>query len=246
MNSLVFNLVQLFNKLVLTFFICTFTFLIPYFLYTASWLQLIIAYIGLWFFCDIVFSTAYHRWLAHKYWTPPVAVQYFFGVLGCASLIGNPIDYVQCHRTHHKFFDTELDPHSPKYRNFFRMTIFLYFTQFKKDIVNSSDVTSNKFFVWLSYAEGLIAITVTGLLYTVLSFDWFLTLWAIPVISGLLCHLVAANWVAHNTGEPRDTPQYWLWMFGECKHKSHHELNKMSHTKYDPGFYIIKWLGWYK
>ena len=236
----------LLNKAILTLLICGFTILIPYFLFTAAWYQIIIAYIGMWFFCDIIFSTVYHRWIAHKYWTPPALAQKIFAVIGCASLVGNPIHYAQCHRTHHKFSDTELDPHSPKHKNFFRMTVLIHVNPFDTTLVNSQDLTSNKFFVQLMFVEGLIALAVAGTLYCLLPFTWFLTVWAVPVVSGLLCHLIAANWVAHRHGEPRDTPYYWFWMFGECRHKSHHDNNRMSHTKFDPGYHIIRWLGWYR
>ena len=236
----------LLNKLMLTLLFWAFTLTIPYFLFTAAWYQIIVAYIGMWFVSNVVFGLTYHRWVAHNYWVPPPYAQVILTVLGCGCLVGNPIHYAEWHRTHHKHSDTEMDPHSPRYKSFLRMTFLNHLNTFDSTGVYVMDRYSNPFFVKLIFFDGFIGLGFALGLYTLLPFSWFLTLWTVPVAAGFLCHLVAANWFSHKDGVVRDLPYNWIWVFGECRHKQHHDNPKMFQTLNDPAAWIIKRLGWHK
>ncbi|KAK9109645.1 hypothetical protein Sjap_017705 [Stephania japonica] len=56
---------------------------------------------------------SYHRHLSHSSFKLPKLLEYFFAYCGVQALQGHPIDWVSRHRFHHKFTDTERDPHTP-------------------------------------------------------------------------------------------------------------------------------------
>uniref|UniRef100_A0A9I9DG74 Palmitoyl-monogalactosyldiacylglycerol delta-7 desaturase, chloroplastic-like n=1 Tax=Cucumis melo TaxID=3656 RepID=A0A9I9DG74_CUCME len=58
-------------------------------------------------------SISYHRNLAHRSFILPKWLEYLFAYCGVHALQGDPIDWVSTHRCHHRFVDTEKDPHSP-------------------------------------------------------------------------------------------------------------------------------------
>lgn len=61
------------------------------------------------------FSTVYHKLFAHRSFKAKAWVPYagtFFAVL---LLLPSPRTFLAQHRLHHKFSDTEYDPHSPKF-----------------------------------------------------------------------------------------------------------------------------------
>lgn len=73
------------------------------------WLVLsLIAYIAyLWFGHDLY----YHRYLSHRAFDMPVAMQRVCAVLGVFCLFGTPIGIAATHVRHHRHADTDKDPH---------------------------------------------------------------------------------------------------------------------------------------
>jgi len=233
------------NKLTLTVLFWVFTVGLGYFLFTAYWYQLVIAYIGMWFVSNVIFGLAYHRWIAHNYWTPPAYAKIALSILGCGALVGNPIHYAEWHRTHHKHADTPMDPHSPRYKKFLRMTFLNHLNTFDSTGVNVNDRWADPFFRKLVYIDGIVGLSLALVMFYLLPFSWFLTVWVAPIASGFLCHLVAANWFAHKNGELKDIPLNWIWVFGEWAHKEHHDNPTLFQTKNDPAAWIITKLGWH-
>ena len=75
------------------------------------WYQ-IIAHVGI--------SAGLHRYWAHKSFTAgpifEIVTLYFATLAGARS----PIGWISAHRMHHHHSDKELDPHSPKYKGFWK------------------------------------------------------------------------------------------------------------------------------
>lgn len=59
-------------------------------------------------------TVGYHRLLAHRSFRCPKVVEYFFVMGGYLAFESSPIWWATLHRAHHRFVDTELDPHSPR------------------------------------------------------------------------------------------------------------------------------------
>ncbi|KAL5714232.1 hypothetical protein ACHQM5_016221 [Ranunculus cassubicifolius] len=56
---------------------------------------------------------SYHRNLAHKSFKLPKFLEYLFAYFALHACQGDPMFWVSTHRYHHKYTDTERDPHSP-------------------------------------------------------------------------------------------------------------------------------------
>lgn len=56
-----------------------------------------------------------HKLFSHKSWIPKFNwIKYFLAILSCYGLMGGPISWSRVHRWHHRYSDTDNDPHSPK------------------------------------------------------------------------------------------------------------------------------------
>lgn len=58
-------------------------------------------------------GAGYHRLFAHKSFKPKPWFPYVATFLSSISFVGDPLSYTVVHRLHHRFSDTERDPHSP-------------------------------------------------------------------------------------------------------------------------------------
>jgi len=59
-------------------------------------------------------SIGYHRLLTHRAVKTFKPIEYFFVAGGYLALEGSPIWWATMHRAHHRYSDTELDPHTPR------------------------------------------------------------------------------------------------------------------------------------
>jgi sn-1 stearoyl-lipid 9-desaturase len=60
-------------------------------------------------------TVGYHRLLSHRSFKARRAFEYFFVAGGYLAYQGSPIWWSAIHRAHHKYSDTPLDPHSPRF-----------------------------------------------------------------------------------------------------------------------------------
>src|SRR5271156_3345719 len=79
--------------------------------------------LSLWFVAFYVWhvlgtTVGYHRLLAHRSFNCPKIVEYFFVIGGYLAFESSPIWWACLHRAHHRYTDTEKDPHSPRFGNY--------------------------------------------------------------------------------------------------------------------------------
>lgn len=58
-------------------------------------------------------SITFHRYLSHKSWNAPAWWIYLGSLFGFYGLVGSPLAWSNNHIAHHRYVDTEKDPHSP-------------------------------------------------------------------------------------------------------------------------------------
>lgn len=86
--------------------------MIPMILF-GSWYHWLIV-VGVYFITGCFGMTmTYHRLLTHRSYNPPKWFEYFGTLAGSYGLTGSPIAWVAIHREHHRYADTDKDPHSP-------------------------------------------------------------------------------------------------------------------------------------
>ncbi len=58
-------------------------------------------------------TAGYHRYFAHKSFSTGRAMQFVFAFGGLTAAQKGPLWWAAHHRTHHRYTDTERDPHTP-------------------------------------------------------------------------------------------------------------------------------------
>jgi stearoyl-CoA desaturase (delta-9 desaturase) len=219
-----------------------FCFLVPVWLINVTWQQFLVAYFIYWFLADFMQSLFLHRWAAHKLWNPPEWLQKVLTTLSAVSLVGTPISWAAWHRTHHAFTDTEKDPHSPKYKSTFYIVFMHHFH--RVEIKRAIELARNQYFATVNKHQALMALAFAFILFVLLPWQWFLTMWVVPVAMFALVTNYTLNVLGHSGGVAKN--RFWLWplMFSEVLHKDHHDYPRLSYTLFDPAGQIIKLFGW--
>lgn len=98
------------NVMMVTFFHLA---AIPVF-FTFSWQNLAVLLIGNWIVGSLGVGLGWHRLLTHRSFAAPKWLEYLLTILGTMSMQDPPDKWVATHRLHHKYVDTERDPHSAR------------------------------------------------------------------------------------------------------------------------------------
>ncbi len=172
-----------------------------------------------------VANVGYHRWLAHNLLEPNLFGRIF--ILWCmvSSALVKPVPYVIGHRLHHKYSDTDKDPHHPSLGlwaclmgNF---NVVENLTIPVKDLYRKKEVIFvNRYYYQLYFANLILF--------------WFIDT-DIVLLSFLLLNLrmwvnvTVFNYLAHggkHGKSPKNLPawtSYVLGYSGEQLHKNHHD-----------------------
>lgn len=191
----------------------TFQDLIPFFL--VSW------------FVGMHITLFPHRAWSHRSWTPNKWVGIWGEFVFSIIMAGNVIGWVGVHREHHKFADTDKDPHSPLYKSRFAIQFLSYYNKVKHRYI--VDVGRDPIHLWF----------YNNYWYVVAA--WLILMWACGLLGfWLACmgmcimKLHGTNSVSHNTpwfflpfkGKDKATNSLVLILLninnGEAWHHNHH------------------------
>ena len=200
--------------------------LIPMLIY-ATWLQWIIAIFFYFMFGCIGIAMTYHRYISHKSYEQPLWFTYiglFFASLGGLS---SAISWTAVHREHHRYADTNRDPHAPKgqaWKMQFLVMLVPGKAKYAIDVIkNPLYIFQHKYYwyIHVMWATSLIFIDPFALVYAYL----------VPAV--ILYHIMAAlgtvthngTWGYKNYNQTNNSMNVtWLgWLaFGEGWHNNHH------------------------
>lgn len=188
-----------------------------------SWILTFIVY----FFTGCIgMSITYHRLLSHKSWNAPKWFPYIGTLFGSWGLTGTSISWVAIHREHHRFTDTDKDPHSPQFKNFFKVQFLSMFD--KPNIRYVPDLLKSKFHTFLHkhYFKGHLIILVSlGLI----NFDLLISLYLAPAailwnagsFINTINHLIGyKNFKTNDKSKNNIMTGFLVW--GEGWHNNHH------------------------
>ena len=172
----------------------------------------------------------YHRLLTHRSFECPVWFERFITLCATIGLTGPAIDWVAIHKAHHRFADTEKDPHSPDHLGVFRVHFLTMFT--KVDIKYAGRLLKDKFLLFqrkyyfvlnLIYATALFFVDPFALIYA----------WLFPAAILILLGTSVFS-INNRNNKPHDNIIHGLLTWGEGFHETHHENpNKVRLHKYD-------------
>jgi stearoyl-CoA desaturase (delta-9 desaturase) len=86
---------------------------IPLF-FTFTWTNLAALLILNWVVGGLGVGLGWHRLLTHRSFAVPQWLEYGLATLGTLSVQDSPVKWVATHRIHHRFTESELDPHSTR------------------------------------------------------------------------------------------------------------------------------------
>lgn len=159
-------------------------------------------------FNNIVNYLYLHRVYTHKHYRYGKKTDLLFQFLATMLNLGSPNIYAAVHMKHHSNTDTEKDPHSPSYNPLWKLYLSLWGRQFMPD---RKWIVKYKCAFYKHHWEIALATAILLPWITVAS-HW---------MSKLVIHPV------HRHGEARDLGWMWsLLLWGEEKHKHHHEKNR--------------------
>ena len=207
-----------------------------YLLYSFIWWQ---------FLSIVVVSAGYHRYFSHRAFKAPVWYEYLVLSLGTLTGSGPLLGWAGVHRMHHNYADTEKDPHSPIYKNFWRVLT----STFKVPSIKHRhvvDLLKNTRVMWFYKHHNAIRIVTFLGFALLLPGEWFLVLIVSPMIYsyigfGLinsLCH-------ASDGSGARNSHLINILAGGDGFHKNHHDNPKdwqigKHWYELDPGAWFIR------
>jgi stearoyl-CoA desaturase (delta-9 desaturase) len=213
----------------------------------------------------------YHRYFSHKTYRTNRFWQFIFAVLGNSAVQRGPLWWASHHRHHHRFADTDEDPHSPSRHGFWWSHIgwltsdrhFPTRAKYVKDWARFPEL------VWLNRFDTLVPVLLAVFLY---AFGAVLKvhaphlgtsgpqmlIWGFFISSTVLFHgTVTINSLDHMIGSRRyDTPDTsrnnWLLALitlGEGWHNNHHHFAISARQGFfwweiDITYYLLKLLSW--
>lgn len=198
---------------------------VPMFMYAEFW-QWMIA-IGVYSLYGAVGASAtFHRLLTHRSYQAPKWWEYFGTIVGSLGGFGSSIVWVAIHRAHHRYVDTDKDPHSPMHKGFFNVQFLIMFN--KPSVRYVPDLLRSKFHVFTHQYYYLIHAIYALILYTM---DPFAVIYAHLVPSFMIFHAGGfINNFNHMVGwqdfPDKDTSTNNIFtgylVFGEGWHNNHH------------------------
>lgn len=210
--------------------------IIPMILY-ATWWQWLIALFVYFVLNGLGMIMTYHRLLTHRTFECPKWLEYTLTFLTTYSLTGSAITWIAIHRKHHKYADTENDPHSPDHLGFFRVQFFTAFAPVEGRY--AVDLMRDKFYIW-QHKYYLLIVLITLTILALVDFMLAVYIFLFPAALTLFFGTLILSY-AHKDYQARSVPWLALITFGDAFHDAHHENpNAYRLHKYDLVGWIIE------
>lgn len=193
--------------------------------------------------CQIVFvglcgTVYYHRVVTHKNPIKP-QIEKFLLFLSWMGASGSAMAWAATHRMHHRFSDTEQDPHSPQHVG--KIRAYWWSSGSEKSIRYVPDLLRKPLYVWQhnNYFKGLLILHLFGLFFLSIPMYWA------TCIAPAFCMWFAGSMInvfGHDDNGPVNNTFFGLLFAGEGWHKNHHTdaSSPMFNNKNDWGYTIYK------
>lgn len=226
--------------------------IIPMMLY-GQWYHYCWAVLIYFFTGSIGMSGTYHRYLSHKSYLAPKWWEYFGSICGTLGGTGSTIAWCAVHREHHRFTDTDRDPHSPKYRGILQVQFLSMFHQphvrYVPDLLRSQFHVNLHKYYWLIHFVYIVGLVLIFNPFAVIYLYLFpnLILWHAGSSINTLSHII--GWQDHKTKD--QSTNHWftgILVWGEGWHNNHH--NNPSDMRFgqqwwqiDITYYLLRLFG---
>lgn len=240
------------------------------FLVGVSWFAVVFM-MGFYFIRMFSITAFFHRYLSHKTFQTSRAVQFIFLLIGTMSAQRGPLWWAAHHRYHHRFTDTDQDPHSSTHGFWYsHIGWFLndYNFALRKEVVK--DWLKYPELIWLDRFSVLVVLLTAFSVYCLgewlaVAFPYLgtsglqLLVWGFVVSTVLLIHAtLCINSLAHLYGRrdfetPDQSRNNWflsIITLGEGWHNNHHYYAGSARQGFywwqiDITYYVLKIMSWF-
>lgn len=206
-------------------------------LFYASWYHYIISWLVYFLIGGLGMIVGYHRLHSHRSFTCPRWFEKLITIFATLSLTGPAIDWVAIHRAHHKWHDTDKDPHSPDHLGILRVHFFTMFAKVSPKF--AMDLIRDSFYMWQRKYYFYIIFAYALILYMIDPFA-IIYLWLFPAFLTILfgTSILSLN---HRNGRPHNDFIMGILTWGDAFHETHHDHpNKVRLHKYDISGWFIE------
>ncbi len=212
--------------------------------------EFVVAFVLFYMWHGMGVTVGYHRLLSHRSFRVPKAIEYFWVLGGYLAFEGSPMWWAAMHRAHHRYVDTPLDPHSPRYGIKNAHYGWIFHKGYPEHIVPGAqcpDLYNDRVYRLLDCGgDWHKAHILTGLLGTgfrvvlLVLFGWQVALASllaglcmlqIPLLLNVVCHIPRLGY--KNYALEDDSVNVWwvsLLAHGEGWHNNHHAFPGSART----------------
>jgi fatty-acid desaturase len=176
---------------------------------------------------NLVGSKIMHFYFSHRTYKDSLK-SYFYTLLVIFTGLGSPISFVASHRQHHKYADTENDPHSPTQIGPWRV-YFLFWKRQKISPRMISDIVRSKFQKWVHKNWFVGHILLSFIFFMVNPILLFFVI--SPFVVYTFHNASSTNVFSHMSGKSKDLPLMKLLNWWGWDHNVHHNYDRKTATK---------------
>lgn len=204
-------------------------------------------------FTSLCISTGYHRYFAHHSYKASPLVEWYLLIFSPATFYGPVVEWAGEHQMHHKFEDTEQDPHAIN-KGFWNAH---WGWLFYRKVYRYNKIESNARVMWQDKYHGYLALGTAFGIPTLIGY--FLGSWEQGFLIGGIFRLVyfqhlgfLVNSLSHYSGERTSsssaTNNAFLKLIGggEGLHSNHHKYpssytTRVKKGELDPSGWLVYW-----
>ncbi len=201
-------------------------------------------------------TAGYHRYFSHRSYKTGRAFRFFLAVLGCTAMQKGPLWWAAHHRHHHKFSDTDADPHSPVKRGFWWSHLGWVLAPDYNDTDWAAIKDWSKYpeLVWLNRLHWVPPLLLGVVIWLLLGWSALVVglfvstvlLWHGTFLVNSLCHVFGKRRY-QTTDASRNNWLVALLTLGEGWHNNHHHYQSAACQGFfwwevDVSYYVLKGL----
>lgn len=194
-----------------------------------AWLP---ASLAVFWLMSLMTTVALHRLFVHNAFKCSRAWQWALALLSCLSMTSSPLQWAVAHFTHHRYSDTDKDPHNTSLAKVFGVAYFTKasydFAQARRLIRDPMQMAVHKHYLVVHFVWAALWFFVGGL-------DAVYFCWVFPTVVWMWAGVLHIRF-SHRQGRPVN--MHWLYglvFLGDHLHRDHHAQPFHANYATEPG-----------
>ncbi len=214
-------------------------------------IPLALIYLNLWWLLLSLFvfwsfslatTAGLHRLFVHNVYKTSRMWHWILGITSCLSMTSSPLQWAVAHYTHHKYSDTDKDPHNASLSKILGIA---YFSNANYDFSRAKRLMRDKMHVFLYKYYFTIPLTWTLFWFLIGGISAAYFSWIFPAVLYMWASAIHTRF-SHQNGSAVNMHSLFVLLFlGEHLHRDHHaQPNQQNYAtekgQIDPGYWLIK------